>query len=328
MVILALGIMSKQPKHLLPSKTRNWCITYFSKEPIDEFDDIRQLEEYWSCVTEITKRAVAQLEKCPKSGRLHLQGYVEFEHPITFRCAKRKLGERVSIRHRAKSRRAAAEYCIDPQKRWPDERGCPYWHPSQEGFGPLGGEQGKRTDLSDFVDTMLLDGLDEAIDRDPTTYVRYHRGLERLHNRRLREKSLRDAPKQVHVLWGKSGVGKTRHVYETHGYRDVFSLHLGNVEWWDGYYGQPVLLIDEFYGQLPISRLLKLLDRHPINLPTKGAWTYPVFQVIYLTSNVHWREWYKEHFEKYPEHITALRRRFTSVTQFGNINDVLHYEAT
>jgi len=94
------------------------------------------------------------------------------------------------------------------------------------------------------------------------------------------------------VYWGFTGVGKTRRVF--HDYPDVYKLDpCGEGKlWFDGYEGQSVLLLDDFYGWLPIGTLLNLLDGYRLRLNVKNSYTYALWTKIFITSNVAPISWY------------------------------------
>ena len=44
-----------------------------------------------------------------------------------------------------------------------------------------------------------------------------------------------------------------------------------NSKWWDNYAQEDVVIIDESYGWLPYCEMLRLLDRYPCQVETKGG---------------------------------------------------------
>lgn len=83
--------------------------------------------------------------------------------------------------------------------------------------------------------------------------------------------------------------------------------------WFDGYQGEDIVLIDDFYGWLPWTFLLKLLDRYPLRVQTKFGVVPFRSKIVYITSNVHPDKWYS-----YGENMVyeALRRRIDTITHF------------
>ena len=64
---------------------------------------------------------------------------------------------------------------------------------------------------------------------------------------------VREFKTDVVVLFGPTGCGKTRAVMDRYGARNVYIKDAS--QWWDGYDVQPVVLLDEFYGQLPYAEM-------------------------------------------------------------------------
>lgn len=81
-------------------------------------------------------------------------------------------------------------------------------------------------------------------------------------------------------------------------------------KFWDGYRGQTNVVIDEFRGVVNISHLLRWLDRYPVIVEVKGSSTVLCAEKIWITSNLHPREWYPDLDQATME---ALLRRLTIV---------------
>lgn len=63
-------------------------------------------------------------------------------------------------------------------------------------------------------------------------------------------------------------------------------------QWWDGYQGQKVVIIDEFFGWLPWDELLKVCDRYPLNVERKGSVSLFVAGTVIITTNKPPHQWY------------------------------------
>lgn len=70
---------------------------------------------------------------------------------------------------------------------------------------------------------------------------------------------------RVIVLVGLPGTGKSRYCWEN--YPNLFSKPSGN--WWDGYNGEETVLLDDFYGDIEYSELLKFLTGINTGFPSK-----------------------------------------------------------
>lgn len=138
--------------------------------------------------------------------------------------------------------------------------------------------QGTRSDLVEAT-KMALDPtipLHEIAESEPTVYVRYHRGLEKLRSSLYKE---RTDPPSVEWLWGRTGVGKTRRAVEHNA-----SFYIKDAtRWWDGYTQQHTIIIDDFDGSWPFRDLLRLLDRYPYQGQTKGGYVQINSPKIFIT---------------------------------------------
>jgi len=77
-------------------------------------------------------------------------------------------------------------------------------------------------------------------------------------------------------------------------------------KFWDGYRDHSSVVIDEFRGAIDIAHLLRWLDRYPVIVEVKGSSVVLKATDIWITSNIHPREWYPG---LDPETFEALMRR-------------------
>jgi len=170
-------------------------------------------------------------------------------------------------------------------------------------------KQGDRQDLTDLWEDIQQGkrwkGLVED-DEHRSTAARYHKFVDKAIG--IAEESGADANRSVRVMviYGEAGLGKTggpKKCYKDDIYQPIVGA---NTVWFDGYKGQSVLLIDDFYGGIKYSYLMKLLDRGKLMLEVKGSTTYAKWNKVIITSNVHPSEWYKTVKDQ-----QGLRRRCT-----------------
>lgn len=112
---------------------------------------------------------------------------------------------------------------------------------------------------------------------------------------------------KIKVIWlyGDSGVGKTRYVYEN--FSDVYRPI--TEKWWSGYDGHKTVLIDDIRPSwCSFQRLLQLTDIYPFMVETKGGSRQAMFDTIVLTAPVdHKKMWDSET----KEDVLQLSRRIT-----------------
>jgi len=111
------------------------------------------------------------------------------------------------------------------------------------------------------------------------------------------------------VYWGEAGCGKTRKAVEENPDHYILTTDGEGKVWFDGYAGEKTLILDDFYGGIKYSYLLRLLDGYKCRLEVKGSFTYAMWDKIIITSNKPPNDWY--HHGLTP----ALKRRLTKTTQ-------------
>lgn len=217
-------------------------------------------------------------EICPESKKLHFQGYVVFNRTCRIPKAKEWLGGDKTIHLEAKmgTRVQARDYCKK------DNKFIEYGH----------------LEALSNVEILRLP-VNKIKEDHPLMYCRYHRGIEKLHM----EQGAKWRDVKVTVLWGQTGTGKTRTVMSMD---DVFKID-PPYTWWDGYYGESILLIDDYKkGDIKRGMFLNMLDGYRLRLETKGGHTWALWKHVYITTNSN-----PDYFED------AVLRRVTSVEAVG-----------
>jgi len=121
-------------------------------------------------------------------------------------------------------------------------------------------------------------------------------------------------PKDVTVVWGKTGVGKSRRARE-------YLTEMAKVKyfvktplsgkWWDGYRGEPGVIIEEFSSeQMSIEEFLILTDCYPTQVQVKGDSVTFAPEHIVVTAQHEPAKWYSFITEDKRE---ALMRRINQV---------------
>ena len=116
--------------------------------------------------------------------------------------------------------------------------------------------------------------------------------------------------REVVVLWGRTGTGKSRRAWDEAGL-EAYPKD-PRTKFWDGYRGQEHVVIDEFRGGIDIAHLLRWFDRYPVIVEVKGSSVVLKATKIWITSNLSPDDWYPE---TDAETKAALRRRI-NVTHY------------
>lgn len=176
---------------------------------------------------------------------------------------------------------------------------------------------GRRTDLEAIAELAksgksLADIAAEA----PVAVLQYPAGLRQLCalNERPRDRTV---PKRCVCLYGPTGTGKTRRVWDHCDTLGVvpYLWENGMPTWWDGYSGQKHVIMDEYRSQLPMSYLLRLMDRYAMRVQYKGGSCQFVADYLYFTSSKHPRDWYSDSEQ---DKIDQLLRRFDAIYEISS----------
>lgn len=251
------------------------------------------------------KYIVGQHEKCPETGSIHVQFYMELSKQTSHRqlrahplfaplvaddCA-------VHFQHRLKSRLACVRYVTKPETAVPGTR---------FEFG-VGHQQGRRNDLHNFREAVVGGATDRDLWLDPehfTTMLRYGRSLP---NFRAAVVPRRDFVTIPIVIYGPPGTGKSEFARKLAGFlnwnynqefgtsHNVYTLQFKNTGLWaDDYQFQHVVLIEEMTGQrmLPIQWNM-MMDGDDFMIPGHGNMGVPfVARVVVVTTNYHPAFWW------------------------------------
>lgn len=242
--------------------------------------------------------AVYQLERGADTGHLHIQGYGELVGQATRqKKAASFFALGCHVERAVTDRDTCVAYCTKPATRVADHRV----------FGePV--NQGHRSDICDVIQAIKRPHqlrelvLDDAF---ATTFLKYHKGIERL--RSLYQCSTDRPDMRVYVLFGPTGTGKTRFAMDDGNggkHPSVYKKPIGT-KWFDGYDGQKRLVLDEFSGWVPWSYLLQICDIYPLDIEAKCTTIPGQWDEVIITCNK-WPEWW--YTNKYQDWSAFVRR--------------------
>lgn len=159
----------------------------------------------------------------------------------------------------------------------------------------------------------------EIIEDNPKLAFRI-REIETLRQAILEEKySAENQALEVTYLYGASGTGKTRGIFEKHDRKSICRItdYGGrNGVRFDAYHCQDVLVLEEFHSQIPISAMLNYLDIYPLTLPARYTDRIACYTKVYITSNIPLEEQYRDIQRYQMETWRAFLRRVQNVIEY------------
>ena len=159
----------------------------------------------------------------------------------------------------------------------------------------------------------------EIIEDNPKLAFRI-REIETLRQAILEEKySAENRVLEVTYLYGASGTGKTRGIFETYDRKSICRItdYGGrNGVRFDAYHCQDVLVLEEFHSQIPISAMLNYLDIYPLTLPARYTDRIACYTKVYITSNIPLEEQYRDIQRYQMETWRAFLRRVQNVIEY------------
>ena len=159
----------------------------------------------------------------------------------------------------------------------------------------------------------------EIIEDNPKLAFRI-REIETLRQAILEEKySAENRALEVTYLYGASGTGKTRGIFEKHDRKSICRItdYGGrNGVRFDAYHCQDVLVLEEFHSQIPISAMLNYLDIYPLTLPARYTDRTACYTKVYITSNIPLEEQYRDIQRYQMETWRASLRRVQNVIEY------------
>lgn len=286
----------------ITGKSRNWCFTLNNPQNNCEGLDSMQKEPPFLDASKFqfpVKFMIYQLEK-GESGTPHLQGYIQMNNPQSFNTMRRLFNSKASIKKAKGNKNQNIVYCT----KCPERVNGPWVHTLVEAEKNVNDLRSIALNASrSKADRKLMNMMedvkkgieeDELLDRYGQTYVRNYKFVEN-YIRKITPK--RNWEMFVCVIQGPTGCGKSRYVWDKHGIENVYPKM--DDQWWCDYDRHETVLLDDFYGSwIKLGEFLKLLDRYPYVVRTKGSSRQFVSKNIYITTNTLPHTWYKYNFSR------------------------------
>ncbi len=275
----------------MTQRSRNYCFTLnnYTSEEISHLEKIK-------CKYIIYGKEVGE-NKTP-----HLQGFVILNHAKSFSAVKKILPPRAHIEQCKGTPFSNFEYCSKDGDYV--ERGD---RPDRVG-------QGNRTDLLEIKKKVSENVPIKQLLKDDLVVnyqqLKYAETLTKYYEVPRTWRS------QVRWYYGSTGTGKTRTAYDVllakYDHDQIYTA-MDSAQWWDGYDAHPAVIIDDMRKDfMKFHLILRLLDRYPYRVQTKGSTRQFVAKDIIITAPYRPEEMYEGR-----EDIKQLLRRIDEIKQFN-----------
>jgi len=279
------------------TRQRAWCFTHQVQLDNDAFEAAQpQLHEHFRYI-------VYQTEVAPDTGRVHIQGYIEFKQPMRFAAVKTLLGGQAHLERRRGTRLQARDYCMKEDSRMPGTE-----------FTEIGdwnaGGQGRRVDLTQSKKKIReLATYRKCLDEDELDSVTARHPRWVADQLTMVSRTIRNPP-IVTVYHGPTNTGKTYRCFLNNPGLHAVRYDNGFVD----YSGQTHVLFDEFDKKpWPFGLMLQLLDRYPLRINIKNGYIWWEPTHIFITSTEPPEAWFVNDKGYQTDYLPQLLRRLTSV---------------
>jgi hypothetical protein len=297
-------------------KARNYVFTInnYTKKMLSDLEKVsKKLEKH--------NYIIYGLEKGQK-GTKHIQGYIQLKDAQGFKflqnyfnLKKRNKFVKFHIENAKGSYKQNINYCkkgLQSKKEWEEKKtkGKNYGKNAIVfEFGEVK-KQGQRNDLSEIKEFLKEKPNDIFyLVNNTITNNQQLRFAQNIQQYFFKHRDVKTPPK-VFWLYGKSGIGKTKLVYDSFGSDDVCSV--SSYDWLGtGYKQQKCFLLDDFRkSDIKFNTLLKITDRYPFTLFYKGGSIPLNSEYIIITSSRSIQDIYSDTFgyEQDEELYQLLRR--------------------
>jgi len=254
-------------------RDRAWCFTAWNSEILNWSDKMTYM--------------IYGEEVCPKSGKIHYQGYVYMKNPIGLSGMKKLLGKdtHFEVRSKNSTNSQAIEYCKKENK--------------YKEFGVRPNDNGIKN-LKDKCEEY--GSKKEFINNDLETYCKYRNGINDYYNNKIEEY---EGEREVIWIYGPSGSGKSRLARMI--CKDICITY--NSPFFD-YNGEKEVIYDDFRASdMKLNLLLKITDRYRFSVNVKGSnMPWAVEKIVFTSILAPW-----DMYRDTGENMKQIKRRITKI---------------
>lgn len=276
------------------AQARHWCFTLNNPDGLLDCEQAPKSLHY--CVYQ---------EEIGENGTNHFQGYLQFNRPVRLAAIKRWIsGAHLSVANGTPEQNIT--YCTKEDTRIGESY---IW-------GEPTYSQGERSDIK-ALKRYIDEGhnLREISDSYFREYLKFNRGIKEymlLHFKPTRKRC------DLHIYFGPTGTGKSNLALEEASKVDDCPLTLAApnseknpVLWFDGYYGQRAIIIDDFESWwMSPAQFKRMVNSITSTVNVKGAIVPLTPDLVIITSNFDPATWYAM------QHWDAISRRITLLREF------------
>lgn len=304
---------------------RAWCVTIWAKSirnmgygdmltdddmPTDIIGQrlVEQIREEWALSGKgRTSGAVACLSA--KDG-FHIHMGVYASNKVLFTTVASVLGN-AHVEPQYGTKQQLVEY-LRKQGKWEEKGEKILYESNMDGIQD---GQGKRTDLNSISEMIDKGMTPNEIFREDIKFRKWDKMIKDAYfDKRYQETPIhRDI--KVNWLFGGTGTGKTHIVTdlaEKYGEDNIYMV-TDYANGFDKYNGEPILIMDEFRGQLPYSVMLTILQGYKQQIHARYTNIVTLWNEVYITSPLTPYEVYQNIDNKF-DTKEQLYRRITTTT--------------
>ena len=287
---------------------------------------------------EMLKESLSQFESSyycmadekTESGMLHTHLYFETRNNCRFETVKKRFPKIAHIDKACGTLQECRDYVRKEGKYLNSEKALTSLPETFEESGAMEEKESKAAGKKKVIMALIEQGLSDY--QIIKLYPQFAFNTKEISD--VRHCYLRDKYKnqrrflEVSYLYGAPGTGKTKSIFDAFEGGQICritSYPKGKPVYFDAYDTQDVLVFEEFYGQIPMEDMLNYLDIYPLELPARFHDRVACYTKVFITSNIPFKEQYREIQRERPEQWKAFCRRISTIKEFKRNGSIVEH---